>query len=307
MGKIDASVNAPTNKSLSYTLGHLLSYVHISLCEKDSWEPLLSIIDGEKEIQFSDIQISEKGQARFLKHLNFLKTQLGLENYKFKIQSNNLFPQDCGLASSASSFAALTSAVYLAAQELVAADLTVYQLANLSQRGSGSSCRSFFSPWSIWESDGAKEVSIDYDQLLHMVIVVEDKIKSVSSSEAHLRVTSSSLFNNRVDRANTRCLDLLSALNQKKWKAAYEITWAEFWDMHVLFETAEPHFSYMTSGSLEVLRFAEKQWLVKKDGPLVTMDAGANVHLIYRKDQQSLYAETRLKFSGKYKVFGSNE
>ena len=32
------------------------------------------------------------------------------------------------------------------------------------------------------------------------------------------------------------------------------------------------------------------------DGPLITMDAGSNIHLLYRPDQQELYDEVIFQF-----------
>jgi diphosphomevalonate decarboxylase len=86
---------------------------------------------------------------------------------------------------------------------------------------------------------------------------------------------------------------LLESLNSKDWQRSFDLCWAEFWDMHALFETAEPPFSYMKPKSLEVLEFVSDYWSQKKDGPLVTMDAGANVHFLFRPDQEDVV----LKFS----------
>lgn len=55
--------------------------------------------------------------------------------------------------------------------------------------------------------------------------------------------------------------------------------------MHALFETANPSFGYMTSHSLALLNLVRELWSRDGDGPLVTMDAGPNVHLIWRSEQ----------------------
>ncbi|NJL25701.1 MAG: hypothetical protein HC902_11360 [Calothrix sp. SM1_5_4] len=74
----------------------------------------------------------------------------------------------------------------------------------------------------------------------------------MSSSEAHLRVTSSALFAGRPERAQRRLRDLQAALlscaggELSAWREVFEICWAEFWDMHALFETSRPSFGYMT-------------------------------------------------------------
>src|SRR4051794_2012889 len=102
MGKKDEGGNIPDNASLSYTLPHLLSTVKLEThsLKKDIWEPLN--IPGA--LQFT---LPLQGQQRFIDHLQRIKNYFGFTG-NFLIQSSNNFPHSTGLASSASSFAALT-------------------------------------------------------------------------------------------------------------------------------------------------------------------------------------------------------
>lgn len=309
MGKTDTTGNRPTNTSFSYTLPHLLSYVELELQSLESgadrWEPLAELRGKGLE----KIELSERGLGRFLGHLQNLKNHFGFSG-SFVVRSANDFPSDCGLASSASSFAALTRAANSALSELMGREpMADADAAEWSRRGSGSSCRSFFAPWSVWSPEAVGSVEgIPYQDLFHQVVVVDEEIKSVSSSEAHKRVTSSLVFEGRPQRAEERVRALLGALRESRWDEAFEITWAEFWDMHALFETSRPSFGYMTAGSLEVLRFVRSNsWDKTGDGPLVTMDAGPNVHLLYKRDEASLAfaQEVERQFQSKFRVFSS--
>jgi diphosphomevalonate decarboxylase len=285
MGKLKTGDNRPTNPSLSYTLNHFITEVQITPSKKDEWKPL------EKKGFY--VRLSDKGEKRFLNFFSLLKEQWGIKG-NYLIQSANNFPSDCGLASSASSFAALTKAAYQVAQENgTPGKLGARDLAKLSRKGSGSSCRSFFSPWSIWKEEAADSIELPFPELIHQVIIVEETQKLVSSSEAHLRVNESSLFENRPERAEKRLDTLIESLRAKDWKKAYEVTWQEFWDMHALFETSCPPFGYMSAGSMEALGVARAFWANEGDGPLVTMDAGPNVHLLFRKDQAKLAEKFR--------------
>lgn len=300
MGKTDVTSNRPTNSSFSYTLDHLKSFVELELdpnANDDHWESMT----GQRFLH-----LSEKGQIRFLKHLKFLKDAFQFQA-NFLVRSGNGFPSDCGLASSASSFAALTQAACAALSELTGKkQLSTSDIAEFSRQGSGSSCRSFYSPWAIWNSEGVRPIKLPYTQLVHQVVVVDDKVKLVSSSEAHKRVTASALFKGRIERVEQRLRDLLTALKSQKWSDAYEITWAEFWDMHVLFETAKPSFGYMNADSLNILRYAQREvWGKNQDGPLVTMDAGPNVHLLYRPDQIDIAKDIERQFGSKFRVISS--
>jgi diphosphomevalonate decarboxylase len=58
--------------------------------------------------------------------------------------------------------------------------------------------------------------------------------------------------------------------------------------MHGLFETAVEAFTYRQEASLRVLDFLQDYWQRNGDGPLVTMDAGPNVHLLFRPEQAEM-------------------
>lgn len=292
MGKVNADKNMPTNASLSYTLNHLVSCVEIeaSQGEQDHWEPL-------QHPEWMSLDLSDSGQRRFLNHFQFLKEKWNVKG-TFVLRSANNFPHDAGVASSASSFAALTRATYQMALDLSSCSEELESvgeegLADLSRQGSGSSCRSFYEPWALWTTQGVQKLETPLSYLHHELAVVAMDKKKVSSSEAHKRVVSSLLFSGRVNRAETRLKDLLSALNYQDWQQAFELTWAEFWDMHALFETSVPSFGYMNEGSVRILNLVKTIWQERGDGPLVTMDAGANVHLLYRPDQINIAEQIR--------------
>lgn len=287
MGKssMQSDINRPTNASMSLTLPKLKSRVVIEEHSgaKDVWEPL-------NEKNWGIGELSEKGMQKFLGHFKFLKAELGISG-QYKLSSGNNFPADCGIASSASSFAALTMATYALAQSKdPSIDYNQNQLAELSRRGSGSSCRSFGGPFVEWNSEGIIERDIP-GKFTHEVLVLEDSKKTVSSSEAHQRVLTSSMFVGRVDRAEKRLESLKQELQLNNWLAAWQITWDEFLDMHMLFQTSNPPFQYMTDKSFALISQIREWHCNKKEMPLVTMDAGANIHLIYGEGQKSIASD----------------
>ncbi|NCN95571.1 MAG: diphosphomevalonate decarboxylase, partial [Bdellovibrionales bacterium] len=225
MGKTDRVGNLPTNPSLSVTLEELRTSVRVSKLSQegeDDWKPLM-------EEGFS-VHLSSSGRLRFLSFLSELKREMNVSD-ALLVESGNNFPSDCGLASSASSFAALTKGVYAYAKKagLINRELSLEELSQLSQRGSGSSCRSFFSPFSVWESEGAKSIDVGFEAFKHFALVFEGEKKEVSSSKAHVQVLSSLNFLGRPERATKRLSMLLDSFQGGNWKAAYEICWAEFW------------------------------------------------------------------------------
>ncbi len=301
MGKMDRELNRPTNSSLSMTLTHLQTHVRITEAANtsaDLWKPW-------NHEQAKAVDLSTAGQERFLKHFRYLKQHWGIDK-NFLLESFNNFPSDCGLASSASAFAALTKAsIELFQNTQPRADYDIDQLPEYSRRASGSSCRSFSGPFVLWYSEGVRPLEFPFGGLSHQVVVVSSEKKKVSSSEAHRRVVSSLLFRDRPARAEERLALLLEAFRQINWREAFEICWAEFMDMHALFETSQPSFGYVGSGSRQVLETLQNYWDEHGDGPLVTMDAGPNVHMLYRQDQKHHAEALKKMFSNQFPVIDS--
>lgn len=295
MGKADNELNIPANPSLSYTLPNLITNVSLDCYngKKDIWEPLT--IPGSQPYNLSQAAID-----RFLAHLNRLKKYFNYEG-NFIVRSSNNFPQSSGLASSASSFAALTKCAIRALCELTGINEPPIQTqASLSRLGSGSSCRSFFSPWVLWQDNMVVPLELPYTNLIHQVILISQEEKKVSSSQAHIRILTSPLYQTRPQRAKQNLKLLRTALEVQDWEAAYNIAWIEFNDMHQLFSSCNEPFSYITSQTEAVLASLKKFWDTNHDGPIITLDAGPNIHLLYREDQKTLSQKIKQSFVGQY-------
>lgn len=271
MGKEAGTGNRAVNPSLSMTLSAFRTSVEIEPAEggADRWEPL----PGSAPLR-------AESTKRFVDFFTRIKADAGISG-SFVLRSGNNFPSDAGLASSASSFAALT----MAASAAFAAIRGVpppppADQARLSRTGSGSSCRSFFSPWCAWEGDAVGPVDAKLPPLTDLVAVMDAGYKKVSSSEAHRRVQTSPLFAGRVDRAVARQRALKAALAGGDLRRTAEVSWAELWDMHSLFHTSEPPFFYFAPATIPALRWAEDCWEKKGEGPITTIDAGPNVHFL---------------------------
>ena len=298
MGK--AGGQNAVNSSISYTLEHLRTFVELEEISdsQNQWEPL-AMEDAD------DVVLSDSGVKRFLSHLDFLKAKAGVQQ-NFMVRSSNNFPSDCGLASSASSFAALTLTFETWLKGRNKSLGSMGELASLSRQGSGSSGRSFFTPWALWKQDKFERAEGLPEKFKHWVILCDREKKLVSSSEAHKRVATSLLMKGRVERAEDRLDQLMMAMKAQNWNECFEISWAEFWDMHVLFETSTPSFGYMNALSVEVLNVIRNVWRERDGGPIVTMDAGANVHCLWPQGFEGVHNELLERLEG-YEVLSSHE
>jgi len=295
--KIFASKNLSINPSLSYTLNHFITKVEITESSKDQWSAFKKnpfknpLYTTNKKISF-DHQITISDQKKFLEFFIFLKKIFQIPGH-YTIYSQNNFPLAVGAASSASSFAALTQASYQLALHYSPLknqlkNIKFSDLALLSRLGSGSSCRSFCSPWCLWDNHKIKVFKSPWKKLEHQLVLTDLQAKKTSSRKAHEIIKTSPHFKNRSKRAKKRFLLLSEAFNLKDWSQCFKISWEEFLDMHSLFETACPPLEYQTKKSKQILNFIQHFWKKNQDGPLITMDAGASVHLLYRPDQSEL-------------------
>ena len=292
MGQRPQVDKLPANPSLSLTLPAHRARVELEPSDHWSWAPLKSW--GCYQL------LTESQQIRFMDHARWMMMHLGI-NEQYCIRSATNFAPMCGLASSAASFAALTAAIVGWVESVhhrVFNDLN--EVASLSRRGSGSSCRSFLGPWVHWSDDQIE--AVEGPECHHQCIVVSDQPKAVSSSQAHQQVLSSPMFKGRAVRAIDCYTALQQAFKVNDWRLGYELVWQEFWDMHTLFHTAQPCFQYMTIDTLSVLNRIQAHWFKTGDGPWVTLDAGANVHCLYRPDQSALQSEFFHHFSQHFQV-----
>ncbi len=270
MGKESGGGNVAVNPSLSMTLDAFRTSVELELApDGDRWEPLAG-----------STPLRAESTKRFVEFFTRLRKEAAIPQ-SFTIRSGNNFPSDAGLASSASSFAALTMAACRAFSELSGKPLpSPAAQAMLSRTGSGSSCRSFFGPWCAWEGNEIGTVPSRLPDLTDLVAVLDTGFKKVSSSEAHRRVQTSPLFEGRAARARQRQVDIKNALATGDFRRTAEISWAELWDMHSLFHTSDTPFFYLSPATLQVLRWVEERWEKRGAGPIATIDAGPNVHLL---------------------------
>ncbi len=316
MGKDDPRENLPANPSLSLTLNTLSTVVDVREASVESGESGIQWISESVSNFPAHIvpELSEKSRSRFLAHASrvvdrapALLAQFGIASSTRKnliIRSASRFPQGAGLASSASSFAALTLAVIAAQAQETEAFQALYtrdpefraRLSTLSRQGSGSSARSFDGPFVLWDPrDPVRETSrLDvapiFEKSSVLVLVTDAREKKISSSDVHALVTQSPLWSGRVERAKARIDRVVRALRIGDRETVAVETWAEAWEMHSLFHTLPEPFTYWMPETLEILTFLRsyvRSTPAHPNPPWITMDAGPNIHLICAPEDAS--------------------
>lgn len=271
MGKSQLNVNQAANASISMTLPHLTS---TCIIKENALQEDRFIVDKRTPL-------TSQEQQKALIHVTRLKAHFQANDCHMDITSFNAFPASCGLASSASSMAAITKAVVSFICEKQNRSLPDTQtLAQLSQLGSGSSCRSFFGPFALWHGEQKASLGCPIE-IHHRVIMISSSEKKIKSSQAHKIISASSELPNRIQRANKRVAELIPALVEGDWSAMRYITESDSKDMHWLLEHNGIYYR-----NSEVTDCFEKlkSFLHQKPDfqPITTMDAGPNIHVLLR-------------------------
>ncbi len=295
IGKQDG--NKPLHPTLSLTLPEFVTNVHLTYVPslaKDIWK-----------MHPKAPKLAYKSIERYLQHLKRIKDSLDFSG-SFAVYAYNNFPMGTGLASSASSFSALTQcglqAIYQIEKIHPSQQMSSNKAALLSREGSGSSARSFFDPWSVASVDHVAEKKFGtMDNVEHVVLLLSTEQKHIASSQAHQLVRTSPVFSERQNNIITRYEAITEALEKAEWKNIYHHAWEDFIEMHRMFHTAKPRFSYCNKKVTKMLEQLKSWWEWHDDGPIVTMDAGPNIHLLFRQDQM-LMKKHLLKQLGNVRV-----
>lgn len=287
MGKENSALNLAATPSLSLTLSSLQAHCEVRWYAgtetEDSWEPHSDLNENERIRALRHV-------AQVRKALPSILSVYGLpmrEPGALCLRTANTFPLGVGIASSASSFAAITLATSAALcadpvkmEEIFCEDQSFRKaLAQISRLGSGSSCRSFDGPWVLWEGEAVSKIGAALPEMADLVLLISDVKKETPSSLAHEKVRTSPLWYQRVERARARVRLLEKYLADGDLTAIAASAWEEAWEMHSLFHTSSPPFTFWEPGTIETLKWFSG-FITQPSPPIVTLDAGPNVHVI---------------------------
>jgi diphosphomevalonate decarboxylase len=279
----------PCNSSLSMTLSRSFTEIEFEWVEKNSNKEIeIDFYFENKKNEHFEQKIA-KYAAVLSKNLPFLK-EAGL-----KIQSKNSFPHSAGIASSASSFAALAVAFLDASQsgrQTFNEDF-FKKASEMARLGSGSACRSLYGGFVEWGKNNAIKGSSDefgipvtgihenFKNFQDSILIVESAPKKVSSSAGHSLMKDHPYAKNRFAQANERTKKLIEVLATGDLLEFIRIAESEALTLHAMMMTSSDYYLLMKSGTLIAI---EKIIEFRKDTGIpvcFTLDAGPNVHVLY--------------------------
>ena len=278
------SDNLPLNSSISMNLSACQTITQVSLNDKDEDEIFIQEDNG-------DTFKLEKKSIKDIKAYEQINTIKKLSNCKenFLVQSRNTFPSKAGIASSASGFCALTSALILATglNDLFSDKKELSKL--VRQSGSASAARSVYDGFVELKTgkteDDSYSVQIATENhwgLCDIIAVVSSKSKKTPSSEGHNIAKTSPYLSTRILEMQKRIVLVKEAIKHKDIEKLGVATEQDAISMHVIMMTSIPPLFYFTPGTMEIIHGVID---IRSAGvpAFYTIDAGANVHMICEK------------------------
>jgi diphosphomevalonate decarboxylase len=295
----------PENPSISFTLNQCKTITTVEFIKKNTLEhfEFEVYLDGEKKDDFKP-----KIQTFFERvevYLPFLK------QYHFKIKTKNTFPHSSGIASSASGMSALALCLISIEKHLMTADVMVGAIEKsydkayftkkasfLARLGSGSACRSIEGDLIVWGKTDVIEGSTDlfgvkYPYQVHenfknyqdTILLVDKGEKQVSSTVGHNLMHNHPYAQNRFQQAHQNLETLKEILRSGDLDAFNALVESEALTLHAMMMTSMPYFILMKPNTLEIIN---RIWYFRQKTGLhvsFTLDAGANVHVLYPKNE----------------------
>lgn len=304
-GKRDASLNLPTNSSLSVTLSQRsLRTLTTASCAAAYPAADELILNGKPQ----DIQSSKRTLAclanlrAFRESIEAADASLPrLSAFPLRIVSENNFPTAAGLASSAAGFAALVRAV----ADLYQLPHSPRDLSRIARQGSGSACRSLMGGYVAWRSgeaeDGSDSLAEEVAPASHwpemraVILVIGADKKDVPSTEGmRTTATTSNLFQTRAKTVvPERMAAIETAIQNRDFPAFAEISMRDSNGFHATCFDSWPPIFYMNDVSRAAVRLVHDiNRVVGRTVAAYTFDAGPNAVIYYLEQDTELVAGT---------------
>ncbi len=287
----------PENPSISFTLNNCKTTTTLHFSKKENQDSFSFdvFLDDDKKDDFKPK--IETFFKRIEVYLPFLK------DYHFTIETSNTFPHSSGIASSASGMGALAMCL-MSVEKMLSPETTTdsfnKKASFLARLGSGSACRSVEGDLIVWGEHKAIEGSSDlfgtkYPYKVHKnfknyqdtILLVDKGEKQVSSTVGHNLMHNHSFAEQRFKQANENLSKLIDVFKSGDIFAFIEIIESEALTLHAMMMTSLPYFILMKPNTLEIIN---KIWQFRQNTGLpvsFTLDAGANVHVLYPEKDAS--------------------
>ena len=289
----------PKNASISFTLNNCHTTTTIEFERKVNQEKSISFelfFEGKKKDEFKP-KIA-KFFERILEYCSYIS------EYNMTIHSENSFPHSSGIASSASGMAAIAMCLISLEKELtpnLPEDFYTQKASFLARLGSGSASRSIEGPLVVWGKHPDIEGSSDlfgvkfpykvhpiFEDYQDSILLVDKGEKQVSSTVGHNLMHNHPYAEQRFKQANENLQKLSVILQEGAIKDFINLVESEALTLHAMMLTSNPYFILMKPNTLEIINKIWEFRAQTNSNICFTLDAGANVHVLYPKTEKQL-------------------
>ena len=236
--------------------------------------------------------------SRIESYLPFLK------EYHFKIETSNSFPHSSGIASSASGMSALALCLVAIERQLnpdISDSFFLKKASFLSRLGSGSACRSIEGDIVQWGNHkntkgstdlyGIKypyEVHDNFKNYYDTILLVDKGQKQVSSTVGHNLMHDHPFAEQRFNQAHQNLSTFKKIFIDGDLNDFIKTVESEALTLHSMMMTSMPYFILMKPNTLEIINKIWEFREVSKTNVCFTLDAGANVHVLYPENEKDV-------------------
>ena len=281
----------PANPSVSFTLNNCKTITILAFAKKqnDGNFSFDLLFEGKPKEDFKPK--IQKFLERVEKYLPFLK------EYHFTIDTQNTFPHSSGIASSASGMAALAMnlmSLEKALHPTMNEDYFYSKASFLARLGSGSACRSIKGQVVVWGNQANIKRSsnlygVEYPYTIHdtfknfqdTILLVDKGEKQVSSTLGHDLMHDHPFAERRFAQAHENLDKLIPVFENGNLEEFIKIVESEALTLHAMMMTSMPYFILMKPNTLQIINAILKFRNETKIPVCFTLDAGANVHVLY--------------------------
>ncbi|MEM6515995.1 MAG: diphosphomevalonate decarboxylase [Bacteroidota bacterium] len=287
----------PQNPSISFTLNQCKTITTVEFTKKENETSFSFEVYFEKSRNLSFEPKINTFFERVEAYLPFLK------QYHFKITTSNTFPHSSGIASSASGMSALALCLMDIEKRLsgnIAESHFIKKASFLARLGSGSASRSVEGPLVVWgKHKGIKDstdlfgVSFDYEvhdnfkNYQDTILLVDKGEKQVSSTVGHDLMYNHPFAEKRFEQAVENLTKLKKVLTTGNLDEFISIVESEALTLHAMMMTSMPYFILMKSNTLNIINSIWKFREQKGSKVCFTLDAGANVHVLFPANEKA--------------------
>ncbi len=287
----------PANPSISFTLDACATTTSVTYSKLEDPNTKFSFelfLDGKPKESFKP-----KIQTFFTRIEEYVPF---IKEYHLKIETSNSFPHSSGIASSASSMAALALCLLYMEKEMnpgMNHDLFNTKASFLARLGSGSASRSIEGNIIQWgehkDTEGSTNLyGIKYPYKVHHVfqhyydtiLLVDKGQKQVSSTVGHQLMHNHPFAEQRFGQAHENLSKLKTIFATGNLNDFIKIVESEALTLHAMMMTSMPYFILMKPNTLQIINRIWAFRASSKTHVCFTLDAGANVHVLYPENEK---------------------